>query len=59
MDPPRGQLSGEVREAAWHSLETVDIDATHRKLVWEDGKRLSFDESVQRVYGDFPDFPVE
>ena len=59
MDSPRGQLSDEVREAAWHSLEKVDVDATHRKLIWEDGKQLSIDESVQRIYGDFPDFPVE
>jgi hypothetical protein len=40
-------------------LGKVDVDATHRKLVWEDGRRLSIDESVQRVLGDYPDFPVE
>ena len=37
----------------------VDVDATHRKLIWEDGKRLTIDEAVQRFLGDFPDFPVE
>jgi len=40
-------------------LGKVDVDATHRKLLWEDGRRLSIDESVQRVLGDYPDFPVE
>ena len=59
MDSPRGQLSGEVRETTWHSLEKVDVDATHRKLIWEDGRRLSIDESVQRIHGDYPDFSVE
>jgi hypothetical protein len=59
MDSPRGQLSDEVREVAWQRLEKVDVDATHRKLIWDDGKRLSIDESVQRFLGDFPDFPVE
>jgi len=59
MESPRGQLSDEVREAAWQCLEKVDVDATNRKLIWEDGKRLSIDESVQRIRGDYPDFPVE
>jgi hypothetical protein len=59
MASPRGQLSDEVREATWHSLGNVDVDATNRELIWEDGKRLSIDGSVQRIRGDFPDFPVE
>ena len=59
MDSPRGQLSDEVREAAWQRLEKVDVDATHRKLIWEDGRRLSIDESVQRIHGDYPELPVE
>ncbi len=59
MDSPRGQLCDEVRETTWHSLEKVDVDATQRKLIWGDGKRLSIDESVQRIRGDYPDFPVE
>jgi len=40
-------------------LQEVDVDAPHRKLIWDDGKRLSIDESVQRLLGDFPDFPAE
>ncbi len=59
MDSPRGQLSDEVREATWHSFEKVGVDATHRKLIWEDGRRLSIDESVQRILGNYPDLPVE
>ena len=37
----------------------MDVDATNRKLIWEDGRRLSIDESVQRIRGDYPDFPIE
>ncbi len=59
MDSPRGQLSDEVREATWHRLENVDVDATQRQLIWDDGKRLCIDESVQRILGDNPDFPVK
>jgi len=59
IESPRGQLSDEVREAAWQQLEKVDVDATHQKLIWEDGKRLSIDESVKRIYDDYPDFPLE
>jgi hypothetical protein len=59
VDSPRGQLSDEVREAAWQRLEKVDVDATNRTLIWEDGRRLSIDEFVQRIRGDYPDFPVE
>ena len=54
MDSPRGKLSDEVREAVWQGLEKVDVDATHRKLIWKDGRRLSIDESVQRIHGDYP-----
>ena len=59
MDSSRGQLSDAVREAAWQVLEKVDVDATNRKLIWEDGRRLSIDESVQRIHSDYPELPVE
>ena len=59
MDSPRGQLSDEVREVVWQLLEKVDADATHRTLIWEDERRLSIEESVQRIHGDYPEYPVE
>ena len=59
MDSPRGQLSDEVREVVWQLLEKVDVDATHRKLIWEDGRRLSIEEFVKRIHGDYPEYPVE
>jgi hypothetical protein len=58
MDSPEGQLSEEVREITWQSLQNVDVDANDRKLIWDDGKRLSIDESVQRIHADYPQFPL-
>ena len=59
MDSPEGQLSDEVREFTWRSLQNVDVDAGHRKLIWADGKRLSIDASVQRIHRDYPELPLD
>ena len=59
MDSPDGQLSIEVVDALFGLLEKVDVDAKSRKLIWADGKRLSLDESVQRIHADYPQFPAE
>ena len=59
MSSPRGQLSDEVREVTWQILEEVDVDAADRKLIWDDGKRLSIDESVQRIHREYPEYPVD
>jgi hypothetical protein len=59
LDSPRGQLADEVREVTWQLLEKVDVDATKRKLIWEDGRRLSIDESVQRIHAQYPQYPVD
>ena len=59
MDSPRGQLADEVREVTWQILETVDVDAAERKLIWEDERRLSIDESVQRIHAECPEYPVD
>ena len=59
MDSPRGQLADEVREVTWQLLEKVDVDAKKRKLIWDDGRRLSIDESVQRIHALCPEYPVD
>ena len=59
MDSPEGQLADEVREVTWQLLENVDIDAADRKLIWEDGGRLSIHESVQRIQDQCPEYPVD
>ena len=59
MGSAEGELSGEVLDAVWRLLQTAEVDANKRKIIWEDGKRLSIPESVQRIHVDNPDFPPE
>ena len=59
MGSAEGALSGEVLDAVWMLLETADVDAKKRKIIWQDGNRLSIPESVQRIHADHPDFPPE
>jgi hypothetical protein len=59
MDSPAGELSSEALDAVWTLLEKVDVDAKNRKIIWEDGQRLSICESVQRIHAGCPDFPLE
>ena len=59
MDSPEGELSGEVSDAVWMLLEKTDVDAKNRKIIWEDGKRLSIAQSIQRIHAACPDFPLE
>ena len=51
--------SSEVLDVVWMLLENADVDAKNRKIIWEDGKRLSITESMQRIHADYPDFPLE
>jgi hypothetical protein len=59
MGSAEGQLSIEASDVVRMSLQTADVDAKKRKIIWEDGKRLSIRESVQRIHADHPDFPPE
>ncbi len=47
-------------ELTLQSVEQVErLDPINRKLLWDDGKALSIDESVQRISANHPDLPVE
>lgn len=59
MDSPEGALSSAVLESVWSLLEKADVDAKQRKIVWEDGQRLSITESVQRIHAHYPHLPLE
>jgi hypothetical protein len=59
MDSPEGEISSEALDAVWMLLEKVDVDAKNRKIIWEDGKRLSITESVQRIHAGCPEFPLD
>lgn len=59
MDSSDDELADEVRELAWKALINADVDAANRKIIWEDDKRLSIDESVQRIHQRYPAFPLD
>jgi hypothetical protein len=59
MGSAEGELSGAVADTVWMLLEKADVDAQQRKIIWEDGKRLSIAESVQRIHADHPDLPLD
>ena len=59
MDPPEGEHAGEVSDAVWAVLEKADGDARKRKIIWEDGTRLSTTEPVQRIHAGYPDYRPE
>ena len=49
-----------AREITLQSVEQVErLDPINRKLIWDDGKQLSVDESVQRIGASYPELPVE
>jgi hypothetical protein len=59
MDSPSGQLSQEVLNIVWEMLEKADVDAKNRKIIWPDRQRLSIDSSIQRIYKEYDQYPVE
>lgn len=56
---PGGQLAGEVSDLVSATLEHASVDAGRRKIIWPDGKRLSREQSVQRIRAEYPDLPSD
>lgn len=59
LDEPELDMNDEIRELAWEALQNADVDAANRRIIWDDGKRLSIDESVQRIHEQYPEFPLD
>ena len=59
MGSHEGQLSIEVSDVVWMLLKEADVDAQHRKIIWQDGQRLSIAESVKRIHADYSDFALD
>jgi hypothetical protein len=57
MDAPEGQQSIQVLDQVFDALEHAGVDARHRKIVWADGKRLSIEQSVERIHAKHPGVP--
>ena len=59
MDSPGGQHSIEALDLVFDALEHADVDAKRRKIVWDDGRRLSIEQSVERIHAAHPDVPQD
>jgi hypothetical protein len=59
MVSPDGQAAGEVSDLVCATLEHAGVDARRRKIIWPDGKRLSIEQSAERIEAEHPDTPRE
>jgi len=57
MGSPEGQLSIEASCVLWDLMESVQLDARQRELIWPESERLSLEQSADRIQRDHPDFP--
>ena len=57
MDAPEGQRSIEASDLVFAALAHAGVDASQRKIVWADGKRLSIEQSVERIHAKHPGVP--
>ena len=54
MDAPEGQQSIEALDLVFAALQHAGVDARQRKIVWADGKRLSIEQSAERIHAEHP-----
>jgi hypothetical protein len=59
MNSPEGELFLEVGEDASAMLETADVDAKERQIIWDDGERLSISASAHRIGLEHPEYPLD
>jgi hypothetical protein len=57
VDSPEGQLWLDISDTLEVPLKHVGLDVRQRKFLWPDAKRLTLDQSVQRINQQYPDFP--
>ena len=49
MVSPEGILADQIRELTWDMLESVTVDTNEQKIIWDDGKALSIEQSAFRI----------
>jgi hypothetical protein len=59
MDSSEGQQSIEAHDLVFDALQNAGVDAKRRLIVWDDGKRLSIEQSVERIHAGHPDTPLD
>ena len=52
MDAPEGQQSIEAVDLVFDALAHAGVDARQRKIIWADGKRLSIEQSAERIHAE-------
>lgn len=57
INSPEGQCSTRAYDMVFGNLENADVDPKQRKIVWGDGKRLSIEQSAERIHAEHPDLP--
>jgi hypothetical protein len=57
MGAPEGQQSIEALDLVFGALEHAGVDVRQRKIVWADGKRLSIEQSTDRIHTGHPGVP--
>ena len=57
MDAPEGQQSIEALDLVFDALQHAGVDARQHKIVWADGKRLSIEQSAERIHAERPGLP--
>ena len=57
MDAPEGQQSIEALDRVFDALDHAGVDARQRKIIWADGKRLSIEQSAERIHAEQPGVP--
>ena len=56
-DSPEGQLSIHAHDLAFAALANAGVDPRGRKIVWGDGKRLSIEQSAERIHAEHQNVP--
>jgi hypothetical protein len=59
MGSPGGQLSIEVSDTLWYLMADVRLDVRQREFLWPDAQHLGFDQCVERIHNEHPQFPRE
>jgi hypothetical protein len=54
MDAPEGQGSIAAHDLVFAALVHAGVDARQRRIVWTDGKRLSIEQSAERIHAAHP-----
>ena len=57
MGSSEGEHSVDALDRVHAALENADVDARQRKIVWDDGQRLSIEQSAERIHAEHPDVP--